>query len=273
MTDELTLDDKARKLLGKLAHVLMPLDEWLTARMATKDGYCPPNADNPEKFPWRHGGQKLSTDQLRVVDFIQALIRESSGDFALLDRWKSLDDDPLKFCPIHQPSEWRAARGLDARVKFGAVESENAPGTLGGAPIPRARLYSEYLPLVHVAADARKLKDDDLAGWKTFMLDLFKNQCREWPEPESHPSSKFMLQLVRDVVYAVLGMRNAIDEPWRSAVLAEIGEFRRPGNKYDREAIGRGLEEFKREFDDVLARGVPPERGTVPDFFLKFNKW
>ena len=53
-----------------------------------------------------------------------------------------------------------------------------------------------------------------------------------------------MLQLLRDVLYATLGMRNPVAEPWRSALLTEIGEFRRPGNVFDRADIAKGLKEF-----------------------------
>jgi hypothetical protein len=39
-------------------------------------------------------------------------------------------------------------------------------------------------------------------------------------------------------------MRNPVAEPWRSALLTEIGEFRRPGNVFDRADIAKGLKEF-----------------------------
>ena len=54
-------------------------------------------------------------------------------------------------------------------------------------------------------------------------------------------------------------MRNPVREPWRSAVLTEIGEYRRPGNVYTREDVGRGLEEFKAVLSTYPAPGLAIE--------------
>jgi hypothetical protein len=275
LKDHFTMDDESRKILGKLSRAVLPLDEWLKDREAN-GGYRPPESDNPKKFPWRNGGPALSTDQLRVVDFIQMLIRESTNERSLLCRWGMLEKDPLKFCPIENKEEWREARGLDDDVKFGAVLSDNAPGTLTGTPIARSQLYAECLPLLCTAARDRRLADDDRVGWSKFMLELVKDQCREWPERRSQPSSTFMLQVLRDLLYAVLGMRNAVAEPWRSAVLAEIGEYRRPGNTYDRADIARGLAEFKKVLDEFIQtpRDLKPSyelSNTTKDHYLNFS--
>jgi hypothetical protein len=269
-----TLDDESRKVLGKLSEVMLPLQEWLEQR-EDGGGYRPPDADNHEKFPWRNGGLSLSTDQLGVVDFIQMLIRESANDILLLRRWKMLEEEPLRFCPIENKEKWRAARGLDCDVKFGIVLGDNAPVTLVGSPIARSQLYAECLPLLCAAARDRPLEDNDRAGWNKFMLELFKDQCGEWPEPRSHPSSRFMLQLLRDLLYAVLGMRNTIAEPWRSALLAEIGEYRRPGNTYSRADIEHGLAEFKKVLAETTNTDLKPPYelpDTTTDHYLKMSK-
>jgi hypothetical protein len=270
-----TLDSQSRKVLGNLLRAIMPLGEWIADRKKS-GGYEPPDTHDPLKFPWRNGGPALSTDKLGVVDFIQMLIRESANEVLLLGRWKMLESDALRFCPIENKDEWRAARGLDDDVRFGPALSENAPGSLSKPPIARTELYAEYLPLLCQVASARRLADDDRAGWTTFMLELFKDQCRQWPKLQSHPPSRFMFQLLRDLLYAVLGMRNAIAEPWHSAVLAEIGEFRRPGNTYDREDVARGLTEFQRVLAEVTDKPrdlAEPDRlpATTYDHYLQFE--
>lgn len=243
------LDEASRAVLRKLAQALLPLNEWIQAR--GKTGYTPPDADT---LPWRENGVSLSTDQLGVIEFVEALLRESSNDVFLLERWRELQAEPLKYCPIDNKNEWRGARGLDAVARFGAVESENAPADYGGYQIARSQLYMDYLPLLSIAANARGPQSD--ADWNKFALELFKDSCAQWPQSQCYPSSKFMLQLLRDMLYAVLGMRNPVPEPWRSAVLTEIGEFRRPGNVYTRADIERGLSEFT----NVLASYPVPEK-------------
>jgi hypothetical protein len=161
------------------------------------------------------------------------------------------------------------------------VLSDNAPGTLVGFPVARSQLYAECVPLLCTAArdrkQANKLDDDNPKHWESFMLELFKDQCAEWPEPRSNPSSRFVMQLLRDMLYAVLGMRNPIAEPWCSAVLAEIGEFRRPGNIYDRADIARGLAEFRKVLADVTENKRAPTEIFEPSedvkgHYLNFSK-
>ena len=72
------------------------------------------------------------------------------------------------------------------------------------------------------------------------------------------------------------GMRNPIAEPWRSAVLAEIGEFRRPGNVYDRADIARGVAEFKKVLaEKIESKPTPREVFTTSevlrDHYLNFG--
>jgi hypothetical protein len=230
-----SLDEVSRSNLRNLANALLPLNEWIRTR--GPGDYEPPNAS---KLPWRHGGS-LSVDQLGVIEFIDALLRESNSDITLLARWREVQADPLKYCPVDNKYEWRAARGLSA-PSFGAVQSQNVLADNRGNQIVRSQFYASYLPALANATAKRNPADD--AGWAAYALDLFKDTCAEWPASESMRSSRFMLQFLRDLLNAILGVRNLVPEPWRSAVLTEIGEFRRPGNKYTRQDVKRGLDEF-----------------------------
>jgi hypothetical protein len=250
------LDPASRAVLGNLARAILPLDEWLKAR--GKNGYKPPDAD---ELPWRRKGSELSTDRLGVIEFIESLLRESASDIFLLQRWRTLEADPLRLCPFDNKNEWRGARGLNAGARFGAVQSENIPANYGGHHVVRQQIYMDYLPLLAAAAKARNPKTE--WAWKEFMLELFKDTCKQWPQGQPYRSSQFMLQLLRDILYAVLGMRNPIPEPWRSAVLTEMGEFRRPGRTYSREEIKRGVREFK----DTLAK-QPTSRPSKDEYEL-----
>jgi hypothetical protein len=246
-------DEFGRSILRSLAKALLPLDQWIRARKPPPagDDYEPPNAG---ELPWRRDGQTLSIDRLGAIEFVEALIRESNGDALLLKRWGALQADPLKHCPIENPVEWRTARGL-AAPNFGAVQSQNVLLDDRGNQIARSEFYASYLPYLAIAAARRQPGDD--AAWQTFALDLFSNSCKEWPAPEMARSSRFMLQFLRDLLYAILGVRNPVPEPWRSAVLTEIGELRRPGNVYSREDVERGLDDFKEVIDSYRVPKVP----------------
>jgi hypothetical protein len=235
----LNFDEPSLQILRKLVSALMPLDSWIKKR--TKEGgYTPPDAD---QLPWRKSGASLTTDQMGVVEFVVALIRESAGDVPLLERWHAIQADPLKYCPFDNKDEWRSARGLQGVPRFGIDAIENMPSDDAGRQMARSQVYSDYLPLLIVAAQQAKLVTDE--DWTAFALNLLNDSCDQWSQgSRSYRSSKFMLQLLRDALYATLGMRNPVPEPWRSALLKEIGEFRRPGNVFDRSDIEKGLKEF-----------------------------
>jgi hypothetical protein len=241
------IDDATRALLGDLANALVPLSLWVDTKP-----YVPPAAD---KLPWRQG-EALTTDRLRVVDFFVALLRESSSDEALLERWTQLRAKPLQYSPHERPDDWRRLRGLDVVPLFGVIASENVLTDPQGRHVARTRFYSDYLPLLRAAADARKPASQ--ADWSAFAFELFTDRCLQWPGGQP-PSSAFVTQFVRDVLYAILGMRNPIEDPWFSAVLTELGEFRRPGNAYTRDDVARGLKELR----SVLASYPPSDTTKV----------
>jgi hypothetical protein len=246
-----SFDEFGRSTLRNLANALLPLDQWIRARKPPPagDDYEPPNA---RELAWRQDGQTLSIDRLGAVEFIEALILESNSDVLLLKRWAALQAAPLKHCPIENPGEWRAARGL-AAPSFGAVQSQNVLLDDRGSQIARSEFYTSYLP--HLAIAAARRQPGDGAAWQRFALDLFSDNCKEWPATAR--SSRFMLQFLRDLLYAILGVRNPVPEPWRSAVLTEIGELRRPGNVYTRADVQGGLNDFKKVIDSYLVPKVP----------------
>jgi hypothetical protein len=244
-------DEFGRSILRSLAHALLPLEQWIRSRKPPPGGddYEPPNAD---ELPWRRDGQTLSINRLGAVEFIEGLIRESNGDVLLVKRWAALQADPLRYCPIENAGEWRASRGLVA-PSFGVVQSQNVLLDDRGIQIARAEFYASYLPQLVIAAAQRQPGDD--AAWQRFALDLFSDNCKEWPATAR--SSRFMLQFLRDLLYAILGVRNPVPEPWRSAVLTEIGELRRPGNVYSRQDVEGGLDDFKKVIDSYHVLIVP----------------
>lgn len=251
-------DAASLDILANLSKVIMPLDAWI-AKRSSEGGYAPPDADS---LPWRQGGKPLTIDEVRVVDFIVALIRETADDVTLLDRWQALHAEPLKDCPIDDKDQWRAARGLDGAAVFGAGLSQNVPADGGEPPLTRVQIYAKYLPLVVLAAkDVLPSNADD---WRQFALDLFHDKVKD-PTQASGPfrTSRFMLQLVRDLLYATLGMRNNAPEPFRSAVLTEIGELRRPGNVFTRADIARGLEDFRAILASYESPAAPVAAGAA----------
>jgi hypothetical protein len=246
-------DEFARPTLRNLAKALLPLERWIRARKPPPagDDYEPPNAC---ELPWRRNGETLSIDRLGAIEFVEALIRESNEDVLLIKRWAVLQANPLKNCPLESPGEWRAVRGLGA-PSFGAVQSQNVLLDDRGNQIARSEFYASYLPSVAVAAARTQPADE--AAWEKFALALFSDTCKGWPTPEIARSSRFMLQFLRDLLYAILGVRNLVPEPWRSAVLTEIGEFRRPGNVYSRQDVERGLKDFQKVMNSYHAATGP----------------
>lgn len=247
-------DQVSRSILGSLAKALIPLEDWIRARKPPPygDDYEPPNAHD---LPWRQDGQSLSIDRLGAIEFLEALVRESNGDALLLKSWEEIQADPLKRCPTKDTNAWRAARGL-ATPSFAVVQSQNVLLDDRGNQIARGEFYGSYMPHLIIAAARRQPKGD--ADWRKFALDLFSDSCKEWPiPPETARSSRFMLQFLRDLMYAILGVRNPAPEPWRTAVLTEIGEFRRPGNVYSRKDVERGVNDFKKVIDSYRPRKGP----------------
>ncbi len=230
------LTPKLRDVLTSLAGGLFGLDLWIKE----PDKYRPPNVD----LPWRAAGHTLAPADLAVIPFFENLLRESSGDDDLGVRWAIVVANPLKFSPMLSPDSWRKNRGLSNTPKFGIVKSSNVWLTdASGNVISRAAFYAPCWPLLKGVVDARKKAG--AVDWALLATDLLANKASEWPSATQPPSSAFLVQFASDMLYAMLGMRTSAPEPWRRAVLIELGEYRHPGNEYSSGDTGKAVKEFE----------------------------
>jgi hypothetical protein len=220
------LGAEQRALIIRFADGMLPLTGWIL----TPDKYTPPGPT-----PWRMA-KKLSAADLGFPDFFQNLLTSSDADRRLADRWQWISQNPLRLNPSSTVSKWRADRGLDPNPQFGAIASGNAlilDET--GRQASRADFYDPFWPLITQAlkaADTDAHSSNRKIDWKTFSNDLLKDRSGFWPANTPHKSSLWTKQFVKDVLYCYLDMRSPAPEPWRHAVLAELGENRRPGNFY-----------------------------------------
>lgn len=233
------LDDELRGILTNLAEGLFPLSAWIKEKE-----YVPKT--NPHPLPWRQPGESLSPAKLGVVPFFEGLLRETSGDAELLARWKVIQDEPLKFNPLPDPKAWREQRGLKSNpgeVKFGAKDSANVLLDAANNQIDRPHFYASYWAPLKQTAKAVNPQNAD--GWQKLALDLFNDQCPQWPAPPVGASSVFVKQFAKDLLYAMVGMRNPAPPPWKFALLIELGEHRRVGNKYTPADVQVALKQFQ----------------------------
>jgi len=265
------IPDALRADLESLADTLLPLHDWVTC--AGK--HVPPDADD---LPWRQkGGPPLNANSLEVIPFIDAVIAETSGDVDLLDRFEKIFDDPLGHSPFTDVHAWRAARGLDADAAFGVIESQNVlQDPLTFTPFARLTFYKTNLDLFKNALDAaRKAGPLD---WTKLTDDLWNDKSLFWPPPPDGPpgpgkppwtppvkSSVFLRQFLKDILYAVLSMRGPAPGLLNVAVPIELGEHRRPGNKFTLKDPRVAVAEFKETFARVAkAPPAPPADPPQP---------
>ena len=138
------MTDAQRAALEELARVLFPLagPGWFGSR--------PERPFQPSvPVDWRPapGTMTLSIDDIKVVEFIETLLANEAGDFALAQRWRGLDAKALLAFQDSLPdrSHWRASRetddgahALDAdQAIFGAVASSNFVLSENGQPLTR----------------------------------------------------------------------------------------------------------------------------------------
>jgi hypothetical protein len=226
-----------RETLENLAAGLFGLDAWV--REPTK--YTPPEPT----LPWREPGHTFAPKDLAVIPFFENLLRASSSDDELGDRWVGLDADPLKFNPLADPHAWRRSRGLADAPKFGVVKSSNVwLADARGHPVSRATFYAACWPLLKAAVDAKKTRGS--VDWEALARELLANANAQWPSTQQPSSSAFVTQFASDMLYALLGMRTAAPEPWRYAVLIELGEYRRPGNQYTPKDTATAVTRFEK---------------------------
>src|SRR2546427_10786050 len=119
---------EVRDYLENLAAGWFGLDAWV--RKSTK--YAPPELNQP----WREPGHMFAPKDLEVIPFFENLLRASSSDDELGDRWVGRGADRLKFSPLAVPREGRRNRGLTDAPKSAAVK-RGIGGLLkvGGPPI------------------------------------------------------------------------------------------------------------------------------------------
>lgn len=230
------LTPELRDTLSNLAGGLFGLDAWVKE----PGKYKPSNAD----LPWRAAGHTFAPSDLAVIPFFENLLRESSGDDDLGVRWAAVTGDPLRFSPLPNPTSWRKNRGLSDTPKFGILKSSNVWLTdAKGNVMSRSAFYVACWPLLKSVVDARKKAGP--VDWSLLAGDLLANKAPEWPNTAQPPSSAFLVQFVSDLLYAMLGMRTSAPEPWRRAVLIELGEYRHPANEYSSADTEKAVKKFE----------------------------
>jgi hypothetical protein len=240
-------DPELRGVLENLAGGLFPLADWI----ADPNRKFKPREKN---LPWREGGQSLSPRDIGVIPFLEALIRETSADAHLIARWQDLSTagNALKFSPVANMQAWRSERNFDPAPSFGIIQGENVLLAADGQPMSRAAFYGDYLPLLRQAAQAAAAQGP--VNWIAFASSLLTDQSNFWPQGQPLKSSVFIIQFVKDMLYAMLGMRNDAPAPWKFALLIELGEHRRVGNIYDPADAKRAVAEYK----NVLKQALQP---------------
>jgi hypothetical protein len=205
------------------------------------------------RWPWRDR-RSLTAENLGFAEFFERLLRESARDSDYKSRWDRSSQFPLLKCPIEDVAAWRANRGLSIEPKFAITLSDVGLGT-ETREIARAEFYSVYWPLLEMAYSRADLsaggKCDDLA----FTTGLIKDQNPFWPDVELR-SSRFAKQFVKDVLYCYLGLRGLAPPPWSEAILIELGECRRVGNKYTLGDATAAVENFITVLERLETSGV-----------------
>lgn len=232
--------------LESLAECILPLKEWVDTKAYEPTGYG--------SLPWRVDQQTpLHPSRLGLVRFLEGLLLETSHDEEIKAHFASRAEGPLKFTPHDDITAWRALRGLAADPLFGVTDSDNLLMDVEGHPISRLGFYRVYLSVFRSAVTAALLaaaEAEVAMDWPKFGDDLLNNKSEFWPRSIPRRSSTFVKQFGRDALYAVLGMRNPVDEPWKYAVLIELGEHRRVGNLYTPDDAEVALRDFLAVFDE-----------------------
>ncbi len=242
-------DQNEVDLLQRIAEELIPLQKWINSKK-----YKPPG-----NYPWRNG-TPIAPKDLGIIEFIEQLFATTERDRRLLARFDEVSAQPLRFCPIADVEQWRAARALASKPRFGIVESGNLL-TAGGKPIVRKTFYEAYLPILIEALAAAQAAPE--FTWSAFVDALVKDQLRFWPAAGPR-SSAFMLQFAKDALRAMLSMRNPVEPPVQLALLIELGEHRRVGNKYGPQDAEADVAEFVRRLREVGGKFVPESQRFLP---------
>lgn len=246
------LDPSLRAVLQNLAEAIVPLSEWL----AKPDKFVPPE----QNLPWRAPGATLTTQDLKAIPFFENLLALDVGDEKIEARWRQLESAALKFNPLPDAAQWRADRKLEPTPAFGTAASDNV---VIGLDVPqkgkqtrsRASFYDACWPLLKNAAQAANPTMP--AAWKSFSENLFGDKVTDWAPSQSPKSSEFIKQFAKDILYALLGMKGDVAEPWIFAVLIELGEHRRVGNAYTVDDTQAAVNAFKAKLKEVAGKPKP----------------
>jgi len=219
------LDADLHSALENIASALFPFALW----MQEKDTRFPP--PQPDA-PWRAGGEQLAPAKIGAIDFFEALLQETAADAVLIERFQNISNDPLQFSPLADAAAWRRQRSLDPvdSQSFGAAQSDNLLVGFDGKPISRMQFYPDYWPLLKQAVQSAA--GQGTIDWTAFTDGLLTDQSVFWPTNQPLKSSNFAKQFARDLLYAMMDMRNNAAEPWKFALLIELAEGRRVGNAY-----------------------------------------
>ena len=85
------LDDELRGIVENLAEGLIPLGAWIDDKFK-KDQYRP-----REPAPWREQGKSLRVTDTGAVLFFEELLAQSEGEASLVDRFREVLADRLRF--------------------------------------------------------------------------------------------------------------------------------------------------------------------------------
>lgn len=230
------LTEDQRAMVNRLADGFLPLAAWL------KTKHFKPSTP----VPWR-AGATLGAKSLGFDRFFEGLLIETSEDSDQKARWDWIRQDPLKISPIPNVGTWRASRGLGGTAYFSAALSDNALVDVEIREVSRADFYLPYWPLVTTtlrAADDHIVANSIAADDVKLTEELLRDASPFWPGGNQPKSSRFSRQFIKDILYCYLGLRNPVASPWSEAVLIELGEMRRLGNKFTRKDAADAVDTF-----------------------------
>lgn len=230
-------DPELHQILLSLGDAILPLATWIKGRPAPW----------PEA-PWRKSGFSLTLKDLRALDVLDRLIREE--DDSVDQRWTDLAAAPLsKFPDPVGADAWRAARGLERNASF-RMDATNwptpvdprllDPGADLPAPVSRPALYGACWASLKAVVKAAGGGID----WLKTAQSLLDGTAVGW-DPKAPPSPRFLRTFARDLLIAIMGMKNAEAGELAFAVLVELREGRRIGNQYTREDVDTARATFE----------------------------
>ena len=254
----MVIDGRLITDIESLVDALLPLQDWIAKKAFKPAQPVPWRGDNP--LP-------LNSRNLGVVNSLNALIAESD-DADLLARYIAQATNPLARSPLPDVAAWRTARALDSQPVFAIVRSENIyRDPVTREAIARTTFYEINLKLFAAAVAA--IGPTTPAQWAAFADTLRNDTSPAWTDT-THKSSVFVRQLLKDVLTVLINMRTAQPSPWREALPLELGEGRRPGNKFEPKDADKATDTFEKVLEEVtgskvLATNVtPPPAGSPP---------